>query len=268
MLRMFGLMVTPVLMLAASTAEAQLITLNPGEWSSSHNSVRTFTGGYFDTSSDDAKEDITELPSLSSLSVSAGNSHSRNIWDLSDDGFYFTIEQQRTGSDKSYAEGSGVVQFIPTEDVDYALSGTYSAEYLGPYAGNLPTGVGRKVYLSGRLLRQGQFPNPGEWLLISEQTSLSTGDESFTLGESGGDSENVSQGSLTGTLLAGQAHIFQWYAYLQAVPDGEFFGDTTATGFVSLDFFPIPEPRAPLLQLSALGALAALVRQNGRKEPQ
>lgn len=99
-----------------------------------------------------------------------------------------------------------------------------------------------------------------QYLNYSSQISTLTVDESFVVGGNGGDASNLSDGSLTGQLLAG--HSYQWATgvYLESTTTGDL--GATAIGNMLLRIGPsdatVPEPSSLALALAAaLGVMAA-----------
>lgn len=89
----------------------------------------------------------------------------------------------------------------------------------------------------------------------------------FILGGADGDTNNVSIGSLVGTLTAGHEYRFWYDADIQAWPSSSWT-DATSSGYVSLSFTPvlIPEPgTATLVSLGLVGLALASRKPDGRK---
>lgn len=95
-------------------------------------------------------------------------------------------------------------------------------------------------------------------LVRSSQRSFSTPNESFVLGESGGDVSNTSSGSLTGTLLTGRTYRFGYGAELGFSYDPSPSELAVASGFVTLTL--VPEPSTASLAGLGMLALAAIGR--------
>jgi len=132
------------------------------------------------------------------------------------------------------------------EDIVYVAAGSYSA--VDPDGQGIELDVGLyDLTLSS-------------YLFDSTQGSLSTPNESFTLGETGGDDSNTSIGSLTGMLIAGHDYAY-FYSALIAQLSPLPFSDATASGSVSLSFTPIPEPGPGLLLALGLVGIAVIRRR-------
>lgn len=92
----------------------------------------------------------------------------------------------------------------------------------------------------------------------SYQLSEVTTNESFILGGTGGDENNLLVGSLTGELIAGHQYLYAYNAILRSLPDTT--QGATASGGHSLGFTSIPEPSTALLLGVGLLGLAARSR--------
>ena len=158
----------------------------------------------------------TSIPTSTPLSAVAGAASS----DV--DIHYYTLGGQtilnnqfdfvRTGDYASYSYiYNGSTHFSVDADTTYDLSGFIDVTDVGD--------AGR-VYMFGFLFDV----TTHSYAAYSEQESLNTQNESFTLGGAGGDNAHTFSGSLTGTLIAG--HSYEWYynTLIQADPDGDSGG--------------------------------------------
>jgi PEP-CTERM motif len=199
----------------------------------------------------------SDLPFVYTHSVTQGGSAATANYDLSSRGFSITFEHARTGGAPQAdplltptAGSTGSVRFTVDQDVDYQITGMYSAQDL----------AGRRILFSVGLtegLRTQVF--------YSQQVSDQTPNESFVLGGPGGDigsDENFVEGSAVGTLIAGRIYRFDYDASLHVSPDATT-EPATATGFVNLVFVPEPSTAA----LMALGMIA-LARWRARVQTQ
>jgi hypothetical protein len=138
-----------------------------------------------------------------------------------------------------YYPGAGVT-FIVSEPVVAHLSGAYTV---------VDTGAGDNVRYDVKLWANGYST------LLHETYNYSamTPNESFALGQSGGDSDNFVTGGVDHVLVPGVTYALEWYAFIN---DGHLDpGDigATATGFYRIDFLPVPEP--PIAALLAAGCV-------------
>jgi hypothetical protein len=135
------------------------------------------------------------------------------------------------------------VTFVLDANVGYSLDGAYTAL----------DAIGQYVHFFAYL-----YDNTSDaYVFNSDQSSLSTPNESFTLGLSGGDYNNDLIGSLPGTLVAGHGYDFTVHADI-----GDYDSHNVAaaaSGFVNLIF--VPEPTTALLLASGLLGLAARGRR-------
>jgi hypothetical protein len=179
------------------------------------------------------------LPYSYTSSVGEGSSGAVSAYDLSDAAFNVTFDLSRAGTLGSFGVSEGYIYFTVDQTVDYVAAGSYSA--IDP--------DGRVTLLSADLTDY----TSGDSLFGSVQRSLSTPNESFTLGKTEGDDINTRTGSLTGTLIGGDHYRFAYKASVGA-PFLASTSGATATGFVSLTF--VPEPTTALLLATGLVGLA------------
>src|SRR5262249_14344270 len=185
------------------------------------------------------RESPTSLPAAGGPTAISGNSSSTTTYSLSNTSLDFTFALAR-GS--SYASGSfsyATIFFRPSSTVGYALSGAYASD----------DADGRNNILQVELDDRTAGP-----LYFSDQESLATVGESFTLGGLGGDASNTLDGSPTGTLIANHDYELLVIAQLAVYPSAATTG-AQATGYVSLAFVPEPSPGL-LLAMGMLGRAA------------
>jgi hypothetical protein len=147
-----------------------------------------------------------------------------------------------------YLPGPGVT-FSVSEPVVVRVSGAY---------GVADTGAGDNAWYDVKLWGNGYVT------LLHETYNLSvaTPNESFVVGQAGGDSENFVTGDTVHVLVPGVTYALEWYAGIQ---DGHLDpGDTgaTATGSYRIDF--LPEPSSELALAAGLASLALLARRRAR----
>jgi hypothetical protein len=184
----------------------------------------------------------TGLPDAGLVSASYGASNSTTGFNLSDAGFTFSFDHVRDSLYLAQGVTSAVIQFTPSADVDYILSGAYVSDNTGVQQQGL-----------NAHLREEISPSTFTTLVSSSQESRSTTTESFLLGQPGGDYYNNMVGSLTGTLLAGHQYQFSFDTYIAAYPEAAT-APANASGYVTLAF--VPEPSTGLLVSAGLLVLA------------
>lgn len=216
-------------LLWASPAAAVTVTLNPGSNTTSLLSQAYADGGIIQQKFSNP----TTLPVSTSDTATAGGSSVTTTYGLSNAALDITFSHAREGvvsGSQASAFSDGSIYFSVDAAVDYELAGSYTA--VDP--------LGRRVFLEVTLRDVTNATN----LFYNKQESYSTVDESFTLGGAGGDLDNQSTGSLTGTLLPGNEYLFDYSVLIQAYPQPA--GDAaTATGNVTLTL--VPEPSTALL---------------------
>lgn len=174
------------------------------------------------------------LPYASTSTSPAAEAFAESDYVLSNSGFDITFDHIRPSANGGHAYSEGDIQFAVDEDVPFAAAGTYAAS--DPSAHRIRL----EVSLFDLTL--------GEFVFISSQESVSTPNESFTLGGLGGDASNQATGSLTGTLLVGHEYGLYYRAAFETV--GSAAASAPAAGAVTLSF--IPEPGTGLLLTAGL----------------
>jgi hypothetical protein len=187
----------------------------------------------------------TALPYADTHSLSQGAASSTDIYAFTESNFNIRVNHHRPGLIDSGAGTSSDVFFSVAAGAPYLLSGTYTA--IEPD----PRHVVIDVTFSDVDTHQVLFHN--------RQSSLSTPNESFVLGGSGGDSENEVSGSLSGSLLAGHRYHLEYHPQIYANFTGT---ESSASGFINL---AIPEPGT--IGLISLFAFGGLLRRNRSRIP-
>ena len=147
-----------------------------------------------------------------------------------------------------YFPGPGVT-FSVSEPVVVLLSGSYHV---------VDTGAGDNVWYDVRLYGNG-------FTTLLHQTynfSIATPNESFVVGQAGGDQENIVVGETVHVLLPGVPYALEWYVGIQ---DGQLDpGDigATATGSYRIDF--LPEPSREISLWAGVAGLSAIARRRKR----
>ena len=149
---------------------------------------------------------------------------------------FVSFDHARSPDFFSQATSFGTIFFSSDENIGYDASGFYDAV----------DSEGRTLRLLAKLTNV----TTSGLVFNMDQQSNATANESFTLGDSGGDLVNTTVGSLSGVLLAGQNYRFDFTALLQASPTAST-SSATAAGSLTLNFTanppPIPEPGTALL---------------------
>jgi hypothetical protein len=226
----------------ATSASALAITLNGYSASNLTTYARDAVGA-------DAWETLYPASTgyLDSSSVVDGAASATSRYLLSDSGFGITFEHARTPTIDTRGQSYGYVYFRVDEDVVYTALGTYTV-----VDSTTAFSHGRTVILESQIYDL----TTSSFVYLDHQDSRRTANESFTLGDGGGDFDNVLSGSLTGTLVAGHDYRFFYQAMIDAYPVGLNYS-ATATGFVSLSFVPVPESSTGTLVGIGMVALAS-----------
>jgi len=189
------------------------------------------------------------LPSSGAPTAIDGEAQAISMYDLSNAAFEVTPEHSITGLFGSAGETVAVFNFTVDEDVNYTAAGSFSV--VSPDR--------RFVYLYGLLFDW----DLNSFVFESWQRSVSTPNESFTLGQSGGDESNTSSGSLAGTLIAGHHYEF----YISAYVSSRISPSTTpatASGVLSLHLSQAPEvPSSTPVGIALLGGLVFAIAVGG-----
>jgi len=150
------------------------------------------------------------------------------------------FQDSRAGRDEGAGvSGTGEIFFTPTVDLSYTLGGNYSM-------------IGSHDIRFLVVLKEA----PGSGLFSNEQWSFQTPDESFALGERGGDIYNSLDGRLTGVLEVGKQYELRYEAYLW-LETGDLVQRATAEGVVTLSFSPTaPPPPPPIAEPLTMAGVA------------
>lgn len=222
-------------------AGASALTLNPGFFGS--DLIVTAEDGVNPGLGEVIRNPVA-VPYQTTEAATDGAASASADFDLSDAGFAmdFDLAEQGGGSN-----GWAVSQFR----IYFAVDAPTGYEILGAYSALDPDGGGASL---GFELHDA---TAGVYLFSSYQDSLSTPNESFVVGGSGGDSGNLLAGSAVGTLLPGHEYSFFAYARIEGRGTAQ---PGTATGFAGLVL--VPEPASGLLLAAGMLALA-----RGRRGP-
>ncbi len=160
------------------------------------------------------------LNTTNTIANSPGPSFSSSTYNFNSDNnsanFNVSLSQLRKGSfSGNIARSRGTIIFTPTTDVLYEISGNYQ--------------------MSGdqRTFFQVFLQDTSGLLFNNFQDSRSTLNESFTLGEQGGDFNNTLVGSTAGILTAGTQYTFVYDAFIQEFPSSGV--NTSSIGTISLN---------------------------------
>ena len=163
----------------------------------------------------------------------------------------FVFHQERAGG-QYYGVGAGNwgVDFTANANSRYSLSGRYAVDDIGATSASR---VGLQASLTDNTSRT--------YLFDTLQSSDTTSDETFTWGNSDGDSNNDVSGTLEGDLVAGRNYTLRFNAFHSSSQHGD--SGATATGFVNLTITAVPAPSsfAALIGMGAMGLIAAARRR-------
>jgi hypothetical protein len=175
--------------------------------------------------------------------AAVGASHATTAYTFTNEYFLLEFSLARSGNGTGgYARSQDfdTFAFMLDEPVYATVSGMFDVS---------DTGAGDLVWFQALLQHQ---------LTSLHHTSVqsrTTPNESFVVGQAGGDFLNQIEGPTTNLLSAGVAYQVQWLAWL--LDDRTDPGDTgaTASGHIRIDFTPIPEPTTAALLAAGLAAL-------------
>lgn len=176
------------------------------------------------------------IPFSNSSRVVYGSTTTTVTHDLSDRGFQIDFDFAPGSGSLGGSSAMGQFSFSVDQDTPYLAEGWLTA--MDPDAHSLRFVV---------ILHDNHI---GDFVFYSAQDSISTPNESFTLGGNGGDFSNQSFGDFSGTLLAG--HRYELF-YNNGLFDlaAPYASGTSASGSFSL---LLPEPgMATLVLLGGLG---------------
>ncbi len=218
--------------LSASTVRAEFITITTG-----NATVQAYSSSGGTSSS---HYDSLALPVNTAIEAVSGVSNSSAALDWSrvgnDTTFSFDFTQARSGVIYSSVETKGSIYFYANQNLTYTLSGFFDVADIGSGSGEANFQVSLVDYVGDEL-----YSRP----FVNGQYSNGTNNESFVLGEQGGDTMNSLSGNLTGELLAGHFYKFGFAARSTAYPDGD--GGASTTGNVALVLTAVPEPTSVAL---------------------
>ncbi len=184
----------------------------------------------------------TDLPAAGSTAVSQSRVSALTTYDLSESAFAFGFDHVRRNA--APHTGSEVELFFrPDSDVDFALSGLYSAV----------DGTGHPITFSVLL----NDLTTSSTIYASYDFSRDTPNEVFVLGQSGGEFSFVF-GLPTGRLRSGHDYSLSVLARIEGDPLSDV-GVFRAAGSLRLEF--VPEPSTALLLGLGLASLSAGARR-------
>jgi hypothetical protein len=182
----------------------------------------------------------TSVPAAGSVVALQGETSSVTDYELSDSGFVFDFAHARGGVSETQAASEVDIFFSVDVETSYGFSGSYSA--LDP--------AGNDVSFAVEFLDDSTL----EVLFLNSQVNSGMPDPSFLLGSLEPDGGGQLEGSLTGSLLPGR-----WYQLRIGASIADYFNDgpaATASGTVTLQLAPIPEPASAVLLAAGVLALA------------
>jgi hypothetical protein len=175
-----------------------------------------------------------------------GSSSSSTTYDFTNSELLIEFTHARTGANSggyAYSDDSvpGALGFRVDSPITALISGAYTVS---------DTGSGDRVFF--------ELVLSGESQATLHQTKLESrvsANESFVVGQNGGDLTDIVLGSTTQLLVPGITYTLNWIALIQDLRSDA--GDTgaTANGFFSIQF--VPEPSTALLFALGLAGLAA-----------
>lgn len=238
---------TAVFIALATQSQAGLITVTSNNVTSS-----VGDGGTVPTSVASDTSSETSIPTIDTVSASVGANESTTTYEFSQTteaaSLEFDWDHMRTGVARANAYSGVSLAFTANADATYDISAFY--DMTGDHEIRFFAQLFDQTTGIVRLLR-------------NSQESKDTLDETFLLGETGGDESNLQEGSLTGSLASGHEYVLNFNMSIQAIDFG--LGGVTSTGATaegSLNLTitespaaqPVPEPSTlALLGLGGLG---------------
>jgi hypothetical protein len=161
---------------------------------------------------------------------------------MSTSAFIFNFDHSRGSNQGDFAKGGATIGFSVDQAIEIELTGSYSSI----------DSAGRQVFFKVELRDL-----LGPVLFTNTQESRTTSNESFLLGQTGGDFENGLYGPTTGTLLLpGVNYLLEVEAFVDGLSGGS---PALASGNVTLRF--IPEPSTAVLLVFGLVVLTGRRRR-------
>ncbi|HUT61538.1 MAG TPA: PEP-CTERM sorting domain-containing protein [Phycisphaerae bacterium] len=188
------------------------------------------------------------LPYSDVLSAADGSTSAQGTYELATGAdwasFDFIFDHERSGSE-SVARSFGGISFTLSEPLHYVIQGSFALAGSG------------YIDLSVSLTDTSTYPDSVH-VYRGRHESNATADESFTLGQAGGDLVSEEAGSVTGTLQPGVEYDLHYY---YSISNNPYIPGSAATadGMLSFTLDAAPEPSS--LTLLALGAIAVLRRR-------
>jgi hypothetical protein len=213
-------------------------------WGGSVSAAPIGVSGYLEVAAVEFDRWSFDSTIVSSGTVTAvdGASSSTETFAITDSSMLFEFTQVRTDRQYAYVFNDLKVQVLLPEPVLVTLSGSYTVT---------DTGGGGIVRFETVLRLPGSF----EPLHLTKLHSGSTVNESFTLGQIGGDLVDEVEGPLTHILYPGILYDLETFALIDRSDPSDT--GSRASGHLRIDFEPVPEPSTAILLAAGLIALAA-----------